>query len=143
MNENNSTNFTNHSGDNIHYANSEIFNETPLNDLKKRLIVTQQIDSAMEILDHLRVNNQKLSNSKKIHFNSKVNFSEMGTSETKLKKNFLAPLGPIKPRKSSISSNLLVNNKEDRLKDTNVDKIDPIVRYSEWKSVWLKSLENI
>lgn len=110
--------------------------ETTL-EFKKRQAVTKQIDSALEILDLLRLNNQKFK-SKSIQFNSKVNYYETN-GEFNAKSNKLAP---IRHRLSLAESELEefeVNSQKNSKKKA---KVDPILRYTEWRNSWLYQLEN-
>jgi hypothetical protein len=142
---------------------SEIFNE-PLNqdpfrtpvpprtaqnsqadsDLAKKLVVTQQIESAMEILDNLRINKKKSNrkevtkasaNINRIHFDSNINYSNINP------RAFATPSSKTPMKSINKRTNLTTPVALSRLRQENnnstLAKLETIDKYSEWKSGWM------
>jgi hypothetical protein len=120
-------------------------------DLAKKLVVTQQIESAMEILDNLRVNKKKSikkeaakssANNNRIHFDSNVNYSNSNSyCNSRL---FASP--PIKTHMKSINklTNLTTPVPLSRLRQesnkSTLNKIETIDKYSNFQSGWMHLL---
>ncbi|RNA29497.1 hypothetical protein BpHYR1_048906 [Brachionus plicatilis] len=118
--------------DSLYYSKSELFSETdsretlPDIEMHKKMLVSQHIDNAMEILDKLRLNNKK---SDKTSQPKKVNYLDKVLVTSTSKKN----LAPIKNSASEFNfSNL----------DKSGSSVEPIVQFSQWKNKWTKELEN-
>ena len=167
----NLTNISSSSSDNLRYE-SEIFNENytdnnrsnssiqrmlksqQSSDLAKKLVVTQQIDSAMEILDNLRTNKRKsarkepetLKINHRIHFNTSIDYSNFSRTDrynskaaTTSNKLFIKPIN-----KSRVNLNKSITPITSRLEmNTPLAKLETIDKYSEWKRGWMHQLENI
>ena len=148
--------------ENGHVSNSPQRTQTSQqnNDLAKRLVVTQQIDSAMEILDNLRTDKKRplrkeLDTPKlnhRIHFSTSVDYSNypnadkyhlkpmtaMTTTTAMPNKVYIKPIN-----KNRLSLNKSITPHTSRL-DINspLAKLDTIDKYSEWKRGWMQQLEN-
>lgn len=157
--------------ENLKYE-SEIFSEdngetsqltkVKLNDdLNKQLAVSQQINSAMEILDNLRVGKLRkattlsaLSAAKKdkinhrIHFNSNIDYSNNSSNNNKHSASFTRSKTSAKTVSSlnsnSPSSSLpTARNRVDTSKSMSLNKLDTIDKYAQWKNRWMNQLDSI
>ncbi|CAF1069045.1 unnamed protein product [Brachionus calyciflorus] len=124
--------------DDLYYSKSEFFETEPKesiteSELNRRLLVTQHIDNAMDILDKIRINSQKIQAKQKILNSKKVNYLDVMPNGR--------VVGVVK-NKSASSLNLDTTSEKIK-EDLEKLKFEPIIKYSEWKNTWVKELENV
>ena len=132
-------------------------------DMIKKLVITEQINSAMDILDNIRkVTKPKRQINKKLHFDNKLidrlkfgpnnsafNLTSMNSENSSLMRTPTLP--PI--QRSSMTSMTSMNSKQKRVHSrsskigrppSTLAKLEPnLVKYNEWKSQWFNQLHNI
>jgi hypothetical protein len=135
-------------------------NKTDDNEIEmiKKLVITEQINSAMDILDNIRkVTKPKKQFHKKLQFDTKLidrmkfgpqnasfNFSSINSENSMLKTPTLPPL-----QQKSVSSALKQKRPPSRSSKigrspSTLAKLEPnLVKYNEWKSQWFNQLHNI